>query len=107
MNGREPNPFEVLRLDPTTPTDEIVRAAARMRQQATDEITVNVIRQAVQALTGSADARRLYELFTHPSPCYAWPAVEQLAEAYRRSPCVEEQTSKIPDVDDLFYDSGA
>jgi hypothetical protein len=82
----DPNPFEVLRLDPATPVEEVVRAAARLRQQATDDTAVAAIRRAVQTLTGSRQERRLHELLTHASPCYHWPAIEQLAAAFWRSP---------------------
>jgi hypothetical protein len=107
MTSFDPNPFEVLRLDPTTPTDEIVRAAARSRQRATDETTIAEIRQAVQALTGQADERRLHELFTHPSPRYAWSAVEEFAAAFWRSPCAEKDASEMADIEGLLFDSGA
>jgi len=83
---RDPNPLELLRLDPSTPTDEIVRAAARLRQRAPDEATVAAIRQAVQSLTASAEKRRLHELLTHADPRYEWPEVEQFAASFRRPP---------------------
>lgn len=89
MTFRKQNPFEVLQLDPATPTDEIVRAAAKLRQRATDDAAVAEIREAVQALTGPADQRRLHELLTHPAPRYHWPALEQLAASYWRSPGAE------------------
>jgi hypothetical protein len=107
MTSFDPNPFEVLRLDPTTPADEIVRAAARLRQRATDETTIAAIRQAVQALTGPADQRRLHELFTHPSPRYDWPAVDEFATAFWRSPCAEKEASELSDIEELMFDSGA
>ena len=107
MNIREPNPFEVLSLDPATPTDEIVRAAAQLRQRATDEATVASIREAVQALTGPAEERRLHELLTHPDPRYHWPAVEQLAAAFWRSPFPGAEESKETDMNDLLFDSGS
>jgi hypothetical protein len=80
------NPFEVLRLDPGTPTEEIVRAAGRLRQRAADEAAVAAIRQAVQALTGTDAERCLHALRTHPAPRYDWPAVEQFMAAFRRRP---------------------
>jgi len=80
------NPFEVLRLDPSTPAEEVVRHAGRLRQRATDEAAVAAIRQAVQALTGRPEERLLHELLTHPAPCHAWPALERLAAAFRRPP---------------------
>src|SRR3954451_14499669 len=80
------NPFEVLRLDPASAEDEVVRQAGRLRQRATDEAALNAIRQAVQALTGRADERALHALLTNPRPCYAWPALERLAAAFRRPP---------------------
>jgi hypothetical protein len=86
MMPGDANPFEVLRLDPATPPDEVVRAAALLRQRAADEQTVAAIRQAVQALTASAEERRLCELLTHAQPRYDWPALQELARAYRRAP---------------------
>jgi hypothetical protein len=80
------NPFEVLRLDPTTPTEGVVRQAGRLRQRAADEPTVAAIRQAVQALTGRPADRLLHELLAHPAPCHAWPALERFATAFRRPP---------------------
>jgi hypothetical protein len=85
-----PNPFEVLHLDPTASPEEIVRQAGRLRQRATDEATRNSIRQAVQALTASAEDRRLLALLTHSSPCYHWPALERFAALFRRPPVVSE-----------------
>jgi hypothetical protein len=82
----QPNPFEVLRLDPATPTEEVVRHAGRLRQRASDEAAVATIRQAVQALTGRPEERLLHELLTHPGPCHDWPALERFATAFRRPP---------------------
>jgi hypothetical protein len=106
MNGDE-NPFEVLRLDPTTPSVEIMRTAARLRQRATDESTIAAVRQAVQALTGSPEARRLHELLTHPGPRYLWPATEQFAAAFWRSPFPEQQPAEAVRPEDLLFDSQA
>jgi hypothetical protein len=86
MSDANANPFEVLRLDPETPTDEVVRHAGRLRQRATDEATVTAIRQAVQALTGRPEDRLLHELLTHPAPCHSWPALERFTVAFRRPP---------------------
>jgi hypothetical protein len=86
MSDVSANPFEVLRLDPTTPADEVVSHAARLRQRATDEAAVTAIRQAVQALTGRSEERLLHELLTHPAPCHRWPALERFAAAFRRPP---------------------
>jgi hypothetical protein len=86
MKPSDANPFEVLRLDPTTPTEEIVRAAALLRQRAADEQSVAEIRQAVQALTSSAEERRLCELLTHAQVRYNWPALQEFARAFRRAP---------------------
>lgn len=86
MMPGDANPFEVLRLDPATPTEEIVRAAALLRQRAADEQTVAAIRQAVQALTASAEERRLCELLTNSQPRYDWQALEEFARTFRRAP---------------------
>ncbi len=86
------NPFEVLRLDPTAPAEEVVRQAGRLRQRATDETTVAAIRQAVQALTGRPEERLLHELLTHLAPCHAWPALERFTAAFRRPPLPSGET---------------
>jgi hypothetical protein len=78
------NPFEVLRLDPATPLEEVVRQAGRLRQRAAGEDAVAAIRQAVQALTGPAEERTLRALLTHPRPCYAWPGLDRFVAAFRR-----------------------
>jgi hypothetical protein len=94
------NPFEVLRLDPATPTDEVVRQAGRLRQRATGEAAVAAIRQAVQALTGRPEERLLHELLTHPAPCHAWPTLERFTAAFRRPPPpVGEAQSACPPLD--------
>lgn len=84
MTEPRDNPFEILGLDPAAPDEEVVRQAGRLRQQAGDEGAVTAIRQAVQALTGRPEERRLHELLTHPRPCYRWPAVEAFAAAFQR-----------------------
>ena len=91
MSGANANPFEVLRLDPTTPADEVVRHAGRLRQRATDEAAVAAIRQAVQALTGRPEERLLHELLTHPAPCHQWPALERFSATFRRPPLPQGQ----------------
>ena len=79
------NPFEVLRLDPSATEEEVVRRAGQLRQRAgEDELTA--LRQAVQALTGRPEERRLHALLSPPRPCYSWPALERLATAGRRPP---------------------
>jgi hypothetical protein len=98
------NPFEVLKLDPGTPPEEVVRHAGRLRQRAADEAAVAAVRQAVQALTGRPEERLLHELLTHPRPCYRWPALEQFAAAFRRPPppaSAERQPCPPPDLDEL------
>ncbi len=80
------NPFEVLRLDPTVPDEEVVRQAGRLRQRAGDEATVAAIRQAVQALIGRPEERLVHALLTHPAPCHAFPTLDRLTTAFRRPP---------------------
>jgi hypothetical protein len=80
------NPFEVLRLDPAASEEEVVRQAGRLRQRATDEAALNAIRQAVQALTGRPEDRRLHALLTHPAPAYHSAALDRFAAAFRRPP---------------------
>jgi hypothetical protein len=96
-----PNPFEVLRLDPTTPNEEVVRVAGRLRQLATDQAAVAAIRQAVQALTGNEEERRLHELRTHARPCYHWPRVDQFIAEFRRPPQPVEGTAPTQSPSDL------
>jgi hypothetical protein len=97
-----PNPFEVLRLDPASGPEEVVRQAGRLRQRAADENAVAAIRQAVQALTGPPEERMLHALLTHPGPCYHWPAVERFVTAFRRlSPAPEAGTERPLDLADV------
>jgi len=93
-----PNPFEVLRLDPGATEEEIVRQAGRLRQRVADEAEMNRIRQAVQALTGSAEERQRLALMTHPRPDYSPPELECLAAAFRRSPVTPTATA-CPELD--------
>jgi hypothetical protein len=94
----DPNPFEVLRLDPDTPEEEIVRQAGLLRQRATDEAARNAIRQAVQALTASAAERQLHALLTHPRPAWQSAALDRFAAAFRRPPAAGE-TGPCPPLD--------
>jgi hypothetical protein len=82
----EPNPFEVLRLDPTATDEEVVRQAGRLRQRSADEAALAAVRQAVQALTGPPEERLLLAVLTHPRPAHGAPVLERLAAAYRRAP---------------------
>jgi hypothetical protein len=82
------NPFEILRLDPLATEEAIVRQAGRLRQRATEEATLNAIRQAVQALTARAEDRLLYSLLTHPSPGYHAPSLDRFKAAFRRPPAI-------------------
>ena len=95
------NPFEVLRLDPDSSEEEVVRQAGRLRQRATDEQSLNAIRQAVQALTGRAEERLLHALLTHPRPTHAWPALERFAAAFRRPPAATASPVPPPDLNEL------
>src|SRR5262249_628913 len=74
---RPANRFEVVHLDPGSTEEEVVRQAGRLRRRATDEATLNAVRQAVQALTARPDERALHALLTHPRPSYASPTLEQ------------------------------
>lgn len=80
------NPFEVLRLDPASTEEAIVRQAGRLRQRATDEAELNAIREAAQALTADAATRLLHSLLTHPRPGHQTPAIDAFAAAFRRPP---------------------
>ena len=94
-----PNPYEVLRLDPSATEEEIVRQAGRLRQRATDEATLAAIRQATQALTGRAEERLLHALRTHPKPCYTQPTLDRFAAAFRRPPQTPVNTMPCPPLD--------
>jgi hypothetical protein len=80
------NPFEVLCLAPAATEEEIVRQAGRLRQRAADEAEIAAIRQAVQALCGRPEDRARFAEFTHPNPCYQWPALDRFVAAFRRPP---------------------
>jgi hypothetical protein len=90
------NPFEVLRLDPTAPEEEVVRQAGRLRQRAADEAAHNAVRLAVQALTASAAARGLHALLTHPRPAHQAAALERFAAAFRRPPGSANPPACVP-----------
>jgi hypothetical protein len=94
-----PNPFEVLRLDPTAMEEEIVRQAGRLRQRAPDETALNSLRQAVQALTARPEERRLLALLTHPRPGHSSPALDRFVAAFRRAPVPEATTAPCPELD--------
>ena len=93
------NPFEVLRLDPSSSEEEIVKQAARLRQRAADEAELTAVRQAVQALTGRPEDRLLHALLTHPRPGHAAPALERFAAACRRAPAATGEAPPVPAVD--------
>src|SRR5262245_22237507 len=95
------NPFEALRLAPESGEEEVVRQAGVLRQRATDEAELDAIRQAVQALTGPAEARAWHALMTHPRPEHRAAALERLAAAYRRPPAVAEAPCPPLDVEEL------
>jgi hypothetical protein len=86
-----PNPFEVLALDPTASEEHVVEQAARLRQRSPDEAALTAIRQAVQALTGRPEDRLLHAVLAHPQPVYVWPALDKFSNTYRRAP---EPTTK-------------
>jgi len=94
-----PNPYEVLRLDPSATEEEVVRQAGRLRQRSADEATLSAIRQATQALTGRPEERLLHALLTHPQPCYAWPALDRFAAAFRRPPPASANAPPCPPLD--------
>jgi hypothetical protein len=94
-----PNPFEVLRLDPTASEADIVRQAGRLRQRITEEATLGALRQAVQALMGRPEDRPLHALLTHPRPAWSVPALERFAAAFRRPPASAGNVPPVPEVD--------
>lgn len=91
-----PNPYEVLRLDPSATEEEVVRQAGRLRQRSTDETTLAAIRQATRALTGRPEERLLHALRTHPKPCYTQPALDRFAAVFRRPPPTPANTTPCP-----------
>jgi hypothetical protein len=93
-----PNPYEVLRLDPSATEEEIVRQAGRLRQRSTPE-ELAAIRQATQALTGRPEERILHALLTHPNPHYTQPALDRFAVAFRRAPQTPPFTAPCPPLD--------
>ena len=93
------NPFEVLRLDPSASEEEIVRQAGRLRQRATDEATLNAIRQAVQALTARAEDRLLLSLLTHAAPGHHAPTLDRFTAAFRRPPAPAAAQPSCPSLD--------
>jgi hypothetical protein len=95
------NPFEVLRLDPESTEEAIVRQAGRLRQRATGEAELNAIREAVQALTADPATRRLHALLTHPRPGHQAAALDAFAAAFRRPPAATEATCPPLDFKEL------
>jgi hypothetical protein len=95
----EPNPFEVLHLDPSAEEEEIVCQAGRLRQRAADEAERNAIRQAVQALTASPEARQLYAVLTHPRPEWSNATLDRFTAAHRRAPASEVVPAPCPPLD--------
>jgi hypothetical protein len=91
-----PNPYEVLRLDPSATEEEVVRQAGRLRQRSADEATLSAIRQA---LTGRPEERLLHALLTHPRPCHTWPALDRFAAAFRRPPPAPANAAPCPPLD--------
>jgi hypothetical protein len=85
-NPYEQNPFETLRLDPAATNEQVVAQAGRLRQRAAGADEGTAIRQAVQALTGGAAERWVWEVLTHPGACFAWPELDRLRAAFRRPP---------------------
>jgi hypothetical protein len=98
-NPYDNNPFEVLRLDPKTPAEQVVQHAGALRQQVSTEDELAAIRVAVQRLTGRPEQRRLHELFTHPDPCYRWPSLEAFQTSFRRLPPAPVESLDCPPLD--------
>lgn len=99
MTPNDPNPFEVLRLDPAATEEEIVRHAGRLRLRAADEAALAAVRRAVQALTARPEDRLLWSLLTHPDPCYQSPALDRFAAAFRRPPAPAGDGAPCPPLD--------
>ena len=98
------NPFEILRLDPSASEEEIVRQATRLKQRATTDAELTAIHQAVQALTGSAEERRLHALLAHPRPGYSTPALDGFVAAHRRAPVSTAAPEPCPPLDQEEFD---
>lgn len=86
------NPFELLRLPPGASEEEIVRQGARLCQTAADDDTRDAYREAVRALTDSAEGRQLHALLTPPAPATASKDLDRFVVAYRRAPAAEAAT---------------
>jgi hypothetical protein len=97
--SRPVNPFEVLRLDPSATEEEIVRHAGWLRQRASDEATLNALRQAVQTLMARPEERRLFALLTHPRPDHISAALDRFVTANRRPPAIDSTTTPPPPLD--------
>ena len=80
------NPFEVLRLDPTTSVEEAMRQADRLAQETADEPLKQRIRQAAQQLTISPDRAALAALLTPPAPGYASEALREFVVRHGSPP---------------------
>jgi hypothetical protein len=93
------NPFEVLRLGPNTPAEQVVQHAGALRQQASTEDELAAIRVAVQRLTGRPEDRLLHEFFTHPEPHYRWPSLEAFQATFRRLPPAPVEPLDCPPLD--------
>ena len=93
------NPFEVLGLDPGASEEQIVQHAGRLRQLCTDDTMLTAIRQAVQALTVSAEDRQLHALLAHPRPAYEWPTLEKFLGPHRRPPTASPTIGSGPSLD--------
>jgi hypothetical protein len=95
----ERNPFEVLRLDPSSSEEEIIRRATQLRRRESDETALAELRRAVQALAGRSEDRLLQSLLAHPRPAYDSAVIERLAAACRKRPPVAAQASTCPPLD--------
>ncbi len=80
------NPFEVLRLDPTTSVEEAMRQADRLTQETADEPLRQRLRAAAQQLTISPDRAALAALLTPPAPGYASEALREFVVRHGSPP---------------------
>ena len=71
------NPFEILRLDPTTSVEEAMRQADRLAGETADEPLRQRLRGAAQQLTISPDRAALAALLTPPAPGYSSDALRE------------------------------
>lgn len=80
------NPFEVLRLDPTTPVEEALRHADRLIKETADEPLKARLKQASQQLSISPERAALAALLSPPRPGYNAAVLTEFVKAHGSPP---------------------